>query len=80
VPEVQFAGGDESLRRDAKAVATASYPPQLPDSGPERILRRGHLQCDAASGCKLTLLYAWQAEDTAKAALRSVAAGSSHPE
>lgn len=64
-PDVRFLGGDEALKEDAKAIASATYPAQTPDAGPERILRRGHLEC-AVSGCKLTLLYAWQAEDAAK--------------
>lgn len=75
-PEVQFAGGDDVLKADAKAIAAAAYPAQLPDSGPERILRRGHLECSAAVGCKLTLLYAWQAENAAKTEMKAVVLGS----
>ena len=75
-PQVQFAGGDDTLKANAKAVAAAAYPAQRPDSGPERVLRRGHLECGAATGCRLTLLYAWQAEDAVKATLRMNPGGS----
>ena len=70
-PSVQFLNGADALKSDAKAIAAATFPPQLPDSGPEHILRRAHLECSAQTGCSLSFLYAWQAEDAEKAGLRS---------
>lgn len=60
-PQAVWAAGDPGLKRAERALERASYPPQLPDDGPEHVLRRGHLAC-SPQGCRLTLLYAWQAD------------------
>ncbi|HTV83409.1 MAG TPA: hypothetical protein VME18_12220 [Acidobacteriaceae bacterium] len=60
-PQVVWAAGDPRLKRAERALERASYPPQLPDDGPEHVLRKGHLAC-SPQGCRLTLLYAWQAD------------------
>jgi hypothetical protein len=70
-PSVQFLNGAESLKSGAKAIAAAAFPAQLPDSGPEHILRRAHLECSTQTGCNLSFLYAWQAEEAEKAGLRA---------
>ena len=69
-PVIQFAGGDEALRAAGKAIAAATFPTQTPDAGPEHILRAADLDCPASTGCKLHLLYAWQAKDEALGNLR----------
>ena len=69
-PAVQLTGGDEALRTAAKPIASVTFPTQTPDSGPEHILRAADLNCVAGTGCKLHLLYAWQAKDEALASVR----------
>jgi hypothetical protein len=60
-PEVKWVGGDVSLAAAEHAISVANFPSQMPDDGPEHVLRRGHLVC-TPTACKLTLLYAWQAD------------------
>ena len=71
-PAVQFAGGDHSLGELEKTIGALHFPVQVPDSGPEHILRQAELRCAAATGCKLRLLYAWQAEEEANTAVGAV--------
>jgi hypothetical protein len=59
-PQVRWAGGDDRLALQGPAIAAAKYSPQMPDEGPERVLRRAHLVCQETS-CKLTLLYSYRA-------------------
>lgn len=58
-PQVKWVRGDEKLTLLLPAIAAAKFPPQLPDGGPEHILRRARVVCQATD-CKLTLLYAEQ--------------------
>ena len=53
-PAVKFSGGDDTLALLAPDIASATYPRQLPDDGPEQVVRRGRLLCDQVN-CKLTL-------------------------
>jgi TonB family protein len=59
-PQVKWAGGDKELAAQGSAIAAAKYPPQMPDAGPEHVLRRVLLACRGTT-CKLTLLYSYQA-------------------
>jgi tetratricopeptide (TPR) repeat protein len=45
VEDVQFIRGDEELKGAASALLKARYEAPFPDSGPERIVRRGILSC-----------------------------------
>lgn len=79
-PTVAWAGGDESFKALTAQVAGAAFTAQTPDAGPEHILRRGRLECGSPTGCHLTLLYSWQAEDEDKAKLRRTNLGVSPPD
>jgi hypothetical protein len=59
-PQVKWAGGDDKLAVQGPAIASAKFQPQQPDSGPEHVLRRAHLEC-LETTCKLTFVYAYQA-------------------
>jgi tetratricopeptide (TPR) repeat protein len=58
VVEVQFIHGDEALKAAAAAVRTPRYNMPFPDSGPEKIVRRGILSCSAVTtpACSIVLL------------------------
>lgn len=60
-PQLKWVGGDPALSRSADALANAVYPPQIPDDGPEHVIRRGILECSRKT-CTLTLVFAWQAD------------------
>ncbi len=53
--EVVLVQGDARFKSAAEAIRTA-VSSGLPDGGPERVLRRGRLSCEGASGCQLQLL------------------------
>lgn len=56
-PKVSFVTGDDALALMGTTIASADFPRQLPDDGPEHVLRRGVMVCDDVH-CKLTLSYA----------------------
>jgi hypothetical protein len=60
-PQVKWAGGDEKLALLASAIATAKYPPQMPDNGPEHVLRRARIVCQETD-CRLTMLYSFRVQ------------------
>ena len=55
-PQAKWVHGDDKLALLLPAITAAKYPPQLPDDGPEHVLRRARVVCQATE-CKLTLLY-----------------------
>jgi hypothetical protein len=57
---VKWIGGNKELADMEPAIASTTFPAQMPDDGPEHVIRIGRLACDS-SACKLTLLYSWQA-------------------
>ena len=62
-PHVDWVSGDDKLALLLPAIAAAKYPLQIPDDGPEHVLRRARLVCQATE-CKLTLLYSEQLQRT----------------
>ncbi len=58
-PQVRWQSGDGRLSPAERAISSATFAPQMPDDGPEHILRRAQLNC-TASDCTLTMLYSWQ--------------------
>jgi hypothetical protein len=70
-PQVAWLNGSEALKPAASVIAATTLPLQTPDVGPERILRRARLECAQPSGCHLTLLYAWQAQEEDNKDLRT---------
>jgi tetratricopeptide (TPR) repeat protein len=57
VEDVQFIGGDDALKDAAQILLHARYDITFPDSGPERITRRGLLSCsgEASPNCQFVL-------------------------
>ncbi|HLI78264.1 MAG TPA: hypothetical protein VKV02_15060, partial [Acidobacteriaceae bacterium] len=78
-PEVQWVSGDDALKSQIRSLTAASYPKQTPDTGPEHVLRRGRLVCAADTGCRLTMLYAWQVLDEVNGNLRPASSGRMSP-
>lgn len=58
-PGVKWAHGDDKLALLVPAIADAKYPEQVPDDGPEHVLRRARVIC-RATDCKLTLIQSEQ--------------------
>ena len=57
VEGVNFASGDEKLKRFTDALRTAEYRVTFPDDTPVKILRRGTLSCSTATGtCSFVLM------------------------
>jgi hypothetical protein len=56
-PRVRWIGDREGPPAEERAIMNAKYPDLIPDSGPEHVVRHGHLTCNDA-GCSLTLAYA----------------------
>lgn len=56
--DAQFISGSDSLKEAAHALTMAHYDTTLPDSGPEKIIRRGILLCSmyTSPSCQLTML------------------------
>lgn len=47
----KFISGSDQLKDAGKALATVNFNVAFPDQGPERLLRRGILQCDPITHC-----------------------------
>jgi tetratricopeptide (TPR) repeat protein len=43
----EFIRGDETLKKASARLASAKFPQTFPDAGPEKIVRRGLLECEA---------------------------------
>jgi tetratricopeptide (TPR) repeat protein len=57
VEGVNFASGDEKLKRFTDALRTAEYRVTFPDDSPVKILRRGTISCSTATGnCSFVLM------------------------
>ena len=58
IEDAQFISGIDALSEAGKAIKEAKYESAFPDSGPEKIVRRGILSCSAYTvpSCNLTLL------------------------
>jgi hypothetical protein len=57
--QVKWSSGDEKLALLALTIAAAQYESQMPDDGPEHVLRRVRIACQETD-CKLTMLYSYQ--------------------
>ncbi len=55
VEDVKFISGSDELKDAGKSLRTTDFGVLFPDDGPERLLRRGILSCDAVTKCTFVL-------------------------